>query len=68
MYRIRYELEPVEDYLARGDERRRNGDHAGSRMPLATNVDWVWRNPLNMVPVTIVLFLLIALVTLALPA
>ncbi len=68
MYRIRYELEAVENYLARGDEGRRNGDHAGSRMPLATNVDWVWRNPLNMVPVTIVLFLLIALVALALPA
>ncbi len=68
MYRIRYELEPVEDYLAREDEGRRNGDRAGSRMPLDMSVDWVWRNPLNMLPATIILFLLLALVAIALPA
>ena len=68
MYRIRYELEPVEAYLARGDERCKNGNRAGSRMPLDTNVEWVWRNPLNMLPAAIFLFLLIALVAIALPA
>ncbi len=66
MYRIRYELEPVEAYLARGDQRRKNGDRVGSRLPLDTNVDGAWRNSLNMLPATTVLVLLFALVAIAL--
>ena len=67
MYRIRYELEPVEAYLAREDERRKNRDRVGSRLPLDTNVDRAWRNPLNMPPATTVLVLLFALGAIALP-
>ena len=42
------------------------GAGLGSHMPLDTGIQWQWRNPLNIVPAIIVLFLLVALVTMVL--
>jgi len=39
---------------------------AGSHMPLDTVLHWNWRNPLNLLPLLIVLALLLALVALVL--
>lgn len=41
----------------------RTQDNAGSHAPLTTDVSgWCWRNPLNLIPLGIVLLVLLSLV------
>lgn len=40
----------------------RSGKIVGARMPLDTVPHWSWRNPLNVIPATLLLLLLVALV------
>jgi hypothetical protein len=37
-------------------------DYLGSHMPLDADIHWEWRNPLNLIPLTFVFLLIIALV------
>jgi hypothetical protein len=39
------------------------GDLLGSHMPLDIDLHWQWRNPLNLLPMTLGLMLVLALVT-----
>ncbi len=39
------------------------GDLGGSHMPLDIDLHWQWRNPLNLLPMTLGLMLVFALVT-----
>jgi hypothetical protein len=41
-------------------------DRGGSHMPIDTGIHWEWRNPLNILPALILLFLLIDLVAMVL--
>jgi hypothetical protein len=43
-------------------ERFTTGAIFGSHMPLDTDLHWDWRNPLNVIPVMILLLIVIALV------
>jgi hypothetical protein len=43
-------------------ERFASGAIFGSHMPLDTDAHWDWRNPLNLIPATILLLIVIALV------
>jgi len=37
-------------------------DYRGSHMPIDTEIHWEWRNPLNLLPLLLLLFLIVALV------
>ncbi|HEU4324677.1 MAG TPA: hypothetical protein VFS21_16150 [Roseiflexaceae bacterium] len=41
-------------------------ERSGSHMPLDTNIHWTWDNPLNLLPVSMVLLLVLALAALLL--
>ena len=36
--------------------------YRGSHMPIDTEIHWEWRNPLNLLPLLLLLFLIVALV------
>ncbi len=41
-------------------------ERSGSHMPLDTNIHWTWDNPLNLLPVSILMLLALALAALVL--
>ncbi len=45
-------------------ERYGAGDNHGSHMPLDTGIHWEWRNPLNLLPALMLLFMVLALIAL----
>ena len=42
-------------------------DYRGSHMPIDTEIHWEWRNPLNLLPLLLLLFLSVALVAMVWP-
>lgn len=38
-------------------------DYLGSHMPIDADIHWTWRNPLNLLPLTLLIFTLIALIS-----
>jgi hypothetical protein len=45
---------------------RSSRDHNGSHMPIDTAIHWEWRNPLNILPALILVFLVIAVIAMVL--
>jgi len=55
--------QPSNYYEQRENYKTRN---TGSHMPLDTEVHWVWRNPLNIIPAIILVCMLVALISMLL--
>jgi hypothetical protein len=63
---------PATSYALTGGSRHRtqltniyerfSGERRGSHMPIDTNIHWDWRNPLNILPAIILVFLVIAVI------